>query len=127
MSNQKLFKDNKLFNFLDYIFKKSNNEVKEYKAPSFLINRWVSMASPLYAKIINATTNKWMLKNNDFDISKFYRTILPQHKNKINYIKKTDSIKEIEEDLNIASLMECSKREVSLFNQTLEELNIHTK
>lgn len=127
MSNQKIFKDNKLFEFLDYIFKKSNTKVKDYVVPNFLINRWISMASPIYAKILNATTNKWLLAGNDIDITKFYRTILPHHKQKINYVKKLDNIKTPEEDSSLASLMECSQREINLFNQTLEELKLNTK
>ena len=127
MLNKKLFKDDRLFQFLDYIFKKSNKEVDNYNPPCFLINRWVSMASPFYAKIINSTTNKWLLEDSSFDIKRFYRQILPTHKAKISYIKKSQAIKEVDQEENLANLMECSKREINLFNQTLEELNIQTK
>jgi hypothetical protein len=127
MLKQKTFKDNKLFDFLDYIFKKKNNQVKDYNPPSFLINRWISMASPLYAKIVNSTTNKWLLSNHNFDITSFYRTILPKDTTRISYVKKTEIIKDQVEDLNLSSSMECSQREIIFFNQTLEELNLINK
>lgn len=127
MLKQKTFKDNRLFDFLDYIFKKKNKQVNDYNPPFFLVNRWISMASPLYAKIINATTNKWILSNHNFDITSFYRTILPQDNSRISYIKKSENVKDQVNDPNLALSMECSQREIIFFNQTLEELNLINK
>ena len=121
------FKDNKLFDFINYIFKNNKQEPTEYKVPVFLVNRWVSMANPLFAKIVNLTTNKWCAQGQDFDIKVFYKTVLPQHKNKIFYIKKKDKEKENICDENLANIMECSQREILLYNKTLEELNIINK
>lgn len=120
-------KDNKLFDFINYIFKNGNNPPSEYKTPVFLINRWISMANPLFAKIVNLTTNKWCSRGQDFDIKSFYRTVLPQYKNKISYIKKKDKEKDDICDQNLANIMECSQREVLLYNKTLEEINIINK
>jgi hypothetical protein len=121
------YKDNRLFDFIDYVLKNSNTEPKEYKPPTFLINRWISMATPPFAKIINLTTNKWCASPIDFDISKFYRTLLPNYKKRISYIKKNAKEKEIEEDVNMASIMECSQREIDLFKETLADLNLCAK
>ena len=63
------FKDNSLFDFIDYVLKNNNNELKDYKPPIFLVNRWISMANPAFARIINLTTNKWCSKISDFDIN----------------------------------------------------------
>lgn len=120
-------KDNKLFDFINYVFKNGNNPPSEYKEPVFLINRWISMANPLFAKIVNLTTNKWCSQGQDFDVKSFYRMVLPQYKNKISYIKKKDKERDDICDQNLASIMECSQREVLLYNKTLEELNIINK
>jgi hypothetical protein len=121
------YKDNNLFDFINYVLKNSKDQPKNYKPPVFLINRWLSMATPSFAKILNLTTNKWCININDFDISKFYRTVLPKHGKRISYIKKSTKEKEIQEDVNMAFIMECSQREIDLFNQTLAELNICAK
>lgn len=127
MLKQKTFKDNRFFEFLDFIFKKSDRDLVDYKPSNFLVNRWISMVSPLYCKIINMTTNKWMMHSKDFDTKKFYRTILPFNDTRINYIKKSDSIKEDEEDCNLAEMLECSDREIKIFKSTIEELNLGNK
>jgi len=121
------YKDNNLFDFINYVLKNSNNHLKNYKPPIFLINRWLSMATPSFVKILNLTTNKWCTNINDFDISKFYRTVLPKYGKKISYIKKNIKEKELQEDVNMAFIMECSQREIDSFNQTLAELNICAK
>lgn len=121
------YKDNNFFEFLNFIFKSSKKEPKNYKPSVFLINRWISMANPLYSKIINLTTNKWCLNGKEFNIKSFYKTILPEHKSKINYIKKKEKEKDIIEDINMASVMECSQRELLLFKETLEELKCAAK
>jgi hypothetical protein len=121
------YKDNNLFDFIDYVFKIKNNQPKAYNPPIFLVNRWISMGIPAFAKILNLTTNKWCASVADFDISKFYRTILPQYSKRITYIKKNIKEKEIDEDFNMASIMECSQREIIFFKETLAELNTSAK
>jgi len=127
MSKQTTFKDSRFFEFLDFIFKKSDKNLSDYNPSKFLVNRWISMASPLYCKIINMTTNKWMMHDKDFDIKKFYRAILPFNDGKINYIKRKELIKDNEEDYNLAEMMECSQREIKMFKSTIEELNMCNK
>jgi hypothetical protein len=117
------YKDDNFFNFLNFIFKKSNDLIKDYKPPLFLVNRWITMANPLYCKIVNFTFNKWSTKNNYFDADKFYRTILPKHTSKITYVKKKELKKDTNFDENAATLLECSQREIIFFKETLEELN----
>lgn len=121
------YKDNRLFDFLNFVLKKENIDLKDYKPPIFLINRWITMANPVFSKIINLTTNKWCANGNDFDIKGFYKTILPTYKNKISYIKKKEKEKEETEDLFLANVMECSQRELLLFKETLEELKCAAK
>ena len=117
-------KDDSLFCFLDWITKKTNKKAEDYNPPYFLINRWLSMANESYCHIINLTTNKWLDTYKDFDISSFYRTVLPKHTKRINYIKKTSKeIDSDEENYTTASRFECSKREIDFFTKTLEELN----
>jgi hypothetical protein len=120
-------KDDSFFIFLNYVFKNEKNAPKDYTPSLFLLNRWISMANPLYSKIINLTTNKWMYCVKDFNFKDFYRTVLPQHRSRINYIKKKEKIKDISDDLNIANIMECSQRELLLFKSTLEELECANK
>jgi hypothetical protein len=117
------YKDSRLFDFINYVFKNGNNDPKEYKPPVFLINRWISMTNPLFAKILNLTTNRWCSNGNEFNIKAFYRVILPKYTSKISYIKKNVKEKEIEEDINTASFLQCSQREINLFKDTLEQLN----
>jgi hypothetical protein len=121
------YKDNNLFDFLNYVLKVSDNEPKDYKPPTFLINRWISMANPAFARIINLTTNKWCGSISDLDISKLYRILLPKYGKRISYIKKEVKEKEYDEDMNMASIMECSQREINLFKETLEDINISAK
>jgi hypothetical protein len=114
-------KDNSLFDFIGFVLKNNNESPKNYKPPTFLVNRWLSMANDGFCKIINLTTNKWCREIPDFDIEKFYRLILPKYKKRLIYIKKKVKEKELEEDINMASLMECSQREINLFKETLAE------
>ena len=52
--------------------------------------------------------------------------MFPQYNKKINYIKKTkiEKNKDAEDNQNVANLMECSVREVEIYKNTLEELNL---
>jgi hypothetical protein len=122
------YKNNNLFDFLNFIFKSSDKEVKEYNPPIYLINRWITMANPIFAKIVNLTSNRWLSNNNDFDFTKFYRIVLPKHKHKISYIKKKEKTKiEEENDLELANFMECSQRELDLFKDTIDFLKQKNK
>jgi hypothetical protein len=119
--------NNNLFDFLNYVLKVSDSYPKDYKEPVFLINRWLSMTNPSFAKICNLTTNKWYCHLEQFNVKGFYRTILPKYTKRISYIKKEAKENEIEEDVNMASIMECSQREINFFKETLEEMNIGVK
>jgi hypothetical protein len=121
------YKDNRLFQFLNVVLKKENIDLKEYNPPVFLINRWISMANPIFSKIVNLTINKWNTKKDTVDIKSFYKTILPKHQNQISYIKKKEKEKDQDGDLYLANLMECSQRELLLFKETLEELKCVAK
>ena len=117
------YKDDNFFDTLNFVFKKTNNHVKDYKPSIFLLNRWITMANPLFSNIVNFTFNKWASKNNQIQCEKFYRVILPTYKNRFSYIKKKENKKDVECSENVASLLECSQREINFFKQTLEELS----
>ena len=85
------------------------------------------MANDSFCKIINLTTNKWCREISDFDITKFYRTILPTYKKRISYIKKKTKDKINNDEIHYAELMECSSREIEMFNNTLAEFSNITK
>ena len=121
------YKDNSLFEFIDFVLKNKNETPKNYKPPIFLVNRWLSMVNGGFCRIINLTTNKWCSQTQDFNIEKFYRVLLPKYKKRISYIKKKTKVKELEEDVNMASLMECSQREIEFFKESLAEFGISTK
>jgi NADH:ubiquinone oxidoreductase subunit C len=123
------YKDNNLFDFLNYVlknYKEESKHIKDYEPPVFLINRWLSMANDSFAKIINLTTNKWCTKT-DIDIKKFYKVLLPKHTKRITYIKKTIKEKDIVDSIQMANLLECSIREIEMFNETLAQFSNHTK
>jgi hypothetical protein len=122
------YKNNNFFDFLNYIFKSSDKDVKDYVPSVYLTNRWVSMANPLLAKVVNLTVNKWILSKHTFDVKKFYRVVLPYNNSKINYIKKPEKTKNQDDnDLEMAALMECSHRELNIFKETIEFLNNKNK
>jgi hypothetical protein len=121
------YKDNNLFEFIDFVLKVKNVAPKHYKPPVFLINRWLSMINGGFCRIINLTTNKWCRQVPDFNIEQFYRVLLPKYKPRISYIKKPIKEKEIEIDDNMAHLMECSQREIIFFKESLAEFGIDAK
>ena len=121
------YKDNNLFDFLDYVLKNKSEQPKEYKPPIFLVNRWLSMANNNFSKIINLTTNKWCSHNSEFDIAKFYKIILPKHIKRISYIKKKVKEKDVEDSIHMANVLECSTREIEIFNETLAQFSNHAK
>jgi hypothetical protein len=121
------YKDNSLFEFIDYVLKNKNQPPKNYKPPIFLVNRWLSMANSGFCRIINLTTNKWCRQVPEFNIEEFYRLLLPKYNKRLVYIKKKVKEKEHDEDVNMASLMECSQREIDFFKDALAEFSISTK
>jgi hypothetical protein len=121
------FRDNNIFEFLNYILKTNDTLPKDYDPPTFLVNRWLSMGNVNFSLIINKTTNRWCKKNRNFDITKFYRLILPKYNKRLTYIKKKYTQKDIDDSIQHANLMECSTREIEMFNDTLAELNICAK
>lgn len=115
--------DNKIFDVLDFVLKKSNVNIDNFKN-YYIVNRWLSMSDFSVAKIVNATFNRWLLKNSSINILKFYRSFLPTTNKKIKYIKKISKIKNKEdEDFSILSKnLEISIREVELYENTIEFL-----
>ena len=120
-------KDNSLFDYLNYILKSSDTDPKEVKVSPYLINRWITMANPVFSIIANTTINRWGMVLKDFNTKSFYRTILPKCNRNISYIKKEAEEKDIKVDDNLATIMECSQREINLFEQTLAELKLDAK
>ncbi len=124
--------DNSLFVYLDWVLKKSpRGNGDQTPVSPFIVNRWLSMADPTIAQIVNATTNRWLLTKSqnlsDYNfIGCFFRTVLPKVLKKTTYIKK--AAKEKEEDYtNIAISMECSKKEIEFYEKTLAELKQRVK
>jgi hypothetical protein len=119
-----------LFGFLDWILKKKIKEPNSENLPNpFITNKWLSMADPMIAQIINATTNKWIMEeglaSDSLYMGKFLRTILPKHIKNISYIKKSDNEKE--RFYSYIGNNELSLREIQLYEKTLAELKIKTK
>lgn len=121
-------KDNRLFDFLNWILKNKKDKPKEYEPSYFLLNRWISMANPQMCLIINSTSNRWGKVLKSFDFGSFYYKILPRYGKRIDYIKKKN--KETEENIedikNIADRLECSTREVEFFELSIAQLNTHS-
>lgn len=118
-------RDSRFFDFINWVFKKSKNRPENYNPSIFLLNRWLSMAETSFAKIVNFTSNKWNTSYIELDYGKLYYSLFPTYNKRINYIKKQKNEKNTDDqDLqNIASLMECSVREIEMYKNTLEELN----
>ena len=77
------------------------------------------------AKIINSTSNRWILKNNYINFLKFYRSFLPKINKKIKYIKKPAKIKteESTDIFKLAKNFELSSREIEMYENTIDFLN----
>jgi hypothetical protein len=116
-----------LFPLLDWILKKKGKLPVNLNLPGvFLINRWLSMTDSSIVKLVNATGNRWINKSeigkSNIDMSKFYNVLLPKNFNKMIYIKKASRESSSEDLTTVAQMMECSTREVELYNKTLAEL-----
>lgn len=125
---KKKFNDD-LFEYLDWILKKTPTEPVEKTVPyPFLTNRWLSMANPNIATIVNFTTNRWICSKNEFwsdgvNFGRYFNCILPKITKKINYIKKSSKETSHEDYSNIANALQISIREVEMYEKTLAELN----
>jgi len=121
--------NNSLFVFLDWILKKkSKGNGDQTPVNGFMLNRWLSMADPSVAQIVNATSNRWLktkssvLTDSNF-MGEFFRIILPKINKNITYIKKTTKEKDQIDCSTIASAMELSVKEIENYNRLLAELN----
>jgi hypothetical protein len=122
-----LTQSNNIFEVLDFVLNKTNTDIGNFKN-YYIINRWLSMSDFNAAKIVNATGNRWLLKNSSINILKFYRSILPKTNKKIKYIKKTSKVKnkEGEEEYDFSTLsknLELSLREIEMYENTIEFLD----
>jgi|GEM_PF-1909365 len=120
--------DDSLFVYLDWILKKKfKGNGDQSPVSPFIVNRWLSMADPTIAQMVNATTNRWLLtKNQNLSdpnfIGSFFRTILPKITKKITYIKKSAKEKSNDDYSNLAFSMQCSVKEIEMYEKTLAEL-----
>jgi len=117
----------KFFDIVNDILYKKKLELKtpedKREFQPFLIQRWLSMYSDLYVKLLNHTTNKlYKAMENDKDMwHKVLKSTIPYSKRKrFGYIKKTKKEKQKKSNLDdiislIAKSKELSKREVELY------------
>jgi len=119
---------NIFFPFLNWILKIDSKKPEIPKNISYMTNRWLSMTSKPIAQIVNMTTNKWNISDEEF-LAKFYYKVIPKHTKKIQYIKKSNKgVEESDPNLdNLCSVMEISRKELEMYNNTLEELNLLPK
>lgn len=120
-----------LFDVLNEIITKKQIEFfddDENKADvnAFQLQKWLSMHSPSYAKMLNISVNQFKHLTSDKDlIYMLLRSILPKSYNRrINYIKKPQVQKnkppvdkDAVTDAEIAESMEISIREVELMRK----------
>lgn len=100
---------------------------------NYMIQRWVSMESPVNAYLVNETTNKlWKaFENNKEMLYKLYTVLIKKQSfKKIPYIKKAEKkVNEKTEKLveHLALKNQISKREVEEHLDMLNVLNIDTE
>jgi hypothetical protein len=82
------------------------------------------MSDPSICFIINSITNRWILKNQNINLLKFYRIFLPKNIKNIKYIKKNSKNKEKENEdyQKIASNYELSIKEIENYEDMLDFL-----
>lgn len=124
---------NNIFEFLDWVLKKKGKEpIDEGNIYPYMFNRWLSMADPDIAQIVNLTYNRWLSDYTDLEflsLAKFYKQLLPKHLKKISYIKKDisekEEIDESEKQTNelICMNMEISNREKKILDDMVKFLN----
>jgi hypothetical protein len=117
-----------IFDHINWVLKKTEKEPVEEsdKFNEYIFNRWLSMADPDIAKIINITYNRWNLDDDILKMLKFYRKILPKIKKNINYIKKkVEKSEEENSDLKlIAKSYELSEKEILNMENLKKELEV---
>jgi hypothetical protein len=120
-----------LFVYLDWLLKKPIKDLQLQNVPStFITNRWLSMTNVDITNIVNTTFNRWLLSKNfssDNSLaSKFYRIVIPKFNKRISYIKKPtlENSKDIEDVSYLAKNLEMSQKEIEMYNQTLDYLNL---
>lgn len=112
-----------LFDILNWILKSKKDLPENTFQSNFILNRWLSMASPEIAQIVNVTGNRWSKNIKDFSMLNFYHSVLPKFTKKIQYIKKGQKNIENENLKMLAENMEISTKDVLFLEKSLEEMN----
>jgi hypothetical protein len=123
---------NNFITFLRWILKIEDQKPEMPKYFGYMINRWLSFATKSNAQIVNVTTNRWNYPSSMEDniLSMIYYTIIPKHAKRIDYVKKNqnESEEEVDDSINFfADSLELSTREIEMYNNSLEEMNITAK
>jgi hypothetical protein len=116
---------NNFFPYLEWITKATNNKPEFIKNIGYIANRWLSMASKPIAQIVNSTSNRWNIQDEEV-LAKFHHAVIPKYAKNINYIKKpSKEDEEIDENFDmLCENMQISQKELHMYNQTLAELNL---
>lgn len=123
---------NNFFQYLLWLLRVTDKQPEIPRSLGYMENRWISMTNNSNAQIVNMTTNRWLNCLDTFNpetISKFYRSLIPRYTKKLEYLKKPlKEENEVNENIEFYSnLMELSKREIEMYENTLEELNLTSK
>lgn len=121
--------DNKLFDSIDFVLKKTDIDINSIECKNYyILNRWLSMSDQNIAKIINSTTNRWLMKNNFSKVLKFYRSVLPTFNKKIKYLKKNTKTKSNDQNdiSTIAKNFQLSIREIEMYENTIDFLRANS-
>lgn len=112
-----------LFETLSWLTKAKKAKPDQPFEAIFILNRWLSMANFEYAQIVNVTGNRWLKVLKNFPFNDFYKTILPKHSEKIEYLKKSTKNSDNIEYKTISENMECSIKDIIFLEKSLEEIN----
>jgi hypothetical protein len=117
--------NNNIFDVLNWIFKSKKENPDGFSVSTYVLNRWISMASEDCCNIVNITLNRWCLRSQKIPVVAFYRAILPKKNNRINYIKKIKKEKLLTEDdiKSLAENVQLSIKEIKFLESQLEHLN----
>lgn len=121
-----------IFDYLDWILKKTGKKPTENTSSPYMLNRWLSMTDPVVCQIVNSTTNRWILKpgvaSDLGTLSSFYHRIIPKFTKRYSYLTKPKETPNKDKDLHeMAILMECSAREVELYEKTIAKIESKSK
>lgn len=124
-----MYKNKKaLFETISWITKSNRNKPDQQFEFTFILNRWLSMATFEYAQIINVTGNRWLKVLKTFPFNDFYKNILPKYTvGKIDYLKKGAKNLEDVDYKTLSENMECSVKDIIFLEKALEEINILSK